>query len=131
MVAFSPGMRVHNRKGSPTTTLAAHEKDCTRKLGRLALWLQEFNIKGIDYIKGEENVVADALSRIKLELITNESTQTSRGIDEVLIKYPNRFKRMDGRVWLIENGSRRLCIEAPGERRAILTKLHDLRGHLG
>ena len=38
------------------------------KLGRMALRLQEFDIEGIEYVRGDDNVMADALSRIEVGL---------------------------------------------------------------
>jgi len=107
------------------------KKDCPGKLGRMALRLQEFNIKDIEYIKGEDNIVADALSRIEIALVSAVPSRASPSLEERLSKDPNRFKRIEGRIWLIENESKRLCIESADEKKAILHQIHDLNGHLG
>ena len=92
---------------------------------------QESNIKGIEYTKGDDNVVADALSLIEIGLIGASTTGTSSNLEELLAKDPNRFKRVDGRIWLTEKDSKRLCIESESEKKAILHELHNDNGHLG
>src|SRR5699024_2122899 len=129
----------HFLQGSEVTIETDHKplqwlltkKDCTGKLGRMALRLQEFNIKGIKYIKGEENVVADALSRIEIALINSQPGEESRKLEELLRKDPKRFQRINGRIWLVEKDTKRLCIEAPEDRKAILHETHNGSGHLG
>ena len=50
------------------------KKNCGGKLGRMALRLQEFHIKGIEHVKGEENLLADTLSRSVFDWFGSECT---------------------------------------------------------
>src|SRR5699024_8901921 len=44
---------------------------------------------------------------------------------------PNRFVSKDGKVFLVEGGSERLCIDEAEEKKKILRMVHDEAGHLG
>src|SRR5699024_4099854 len=100
------------------------------KLGRMAMKLQEFAIEGIDYIRGDENILADALSRIEIGLIHAIPGTPSEQLKRLMEKDPNRFKTIEGRVYLVEGGSKRLCIDSLEEKKQILEEIHDKNGHL-
>ncbi|KAH9398026.1 hypothetical protein TYRP_019400 [Tyrophagus putrescentiae] len=102
--------------------------DVPGKLGRWALRLMEFDIEGIDYVKGNDNFLADALSRIQVGLIRAKPSDTLASLME---RDPKRFERRGDKVFLVENGHERLCIDDDDEKEVILKKVHDDEGHLG
>ncbi len=102
--------------------------DLPGKLGRLALHLQQYDIAGIEYVRGEDNVMADALSRIQIGLIRAKPSDT---LETMMAREPNKFVKKDGKVYLLENGAERLCIDDENEKKAILAAVHDEAGHLG
>jgi len=105
-------------------------KEAKSKLGRLALRLQEFNIKGIEYVKGEDNTMADALSRIEVGLIHAIRGEPSEALKRMMEKDPRRFREIDGRIYLVEGDLKRLCIDSVDEKKEILGQIHDGDGHL-
>ena len=102
--------------------------DLPGKLGRLALHLQQYDIAGIEYVRGEDNVMADALSRIEIGLIRAKPSDT---LETMMAREPNKFVKKDGKVYLLENGAERLCVDSQDEKKAILAAVHDEAGHLG
>ena len=102
--------------------------DLPGKLGRLALHLQQYDIAGIEYVRGEDNVMADALSRIQIGLIRAKPSDT---LETLMAREPNKFVKKDDKVYLLENGAERLCIDDENEKKAILAAVHDEAGHLG
>jgi len=104
-------------------------KETKTKLGRLALKLQEYKIKGIEYVKGEDNEMADALSRIEVGLLSAAPGAPTELLRRIMRADPNRFKEIDGRIYLVEGESKRLCIDSLDEVRQILKLLHDDEGH--
>ena len=106
----------------PLTWLVS-KKDCTGKLARWALLLQEFDIEEIRHIKGEENVVADALSRIEINLLEHEQDRELPNIDNI--------ETINGKKYLIENNKKRLVITSREDQELIVRTVHDEFGHLG
>ncbi len=102
--------------------------DLPGKLGRLALHLQQYDIAGIEYVRGEDNVMAEALSRIQIGLIRAKPSDT---LETLMAREPNKFVKKDGKVFLLENGAERLCIDDDEKKRKILAAVHDDAGHLG
>ncbi|KAH7639739.1 hypothetical protein HUG17_3772 [Dermatophagoides farinae] len=106
-------------------------RDCSSKLGRMVLKLQEFQIENIDYIKGSDNVLADALSRLQMNLLSSDAEDE---LDDVIEKDKANFIKKDGR-WFFVDKSRereilRLYVKNENERRNILKVVHE-NGHLG
>lgn len=107
------------------------KRDCSSKLGRMVLKLQEFQIENIDYIKGSDNVLADALSRLQMNLLSSDAEDE---LDDVIEKDKANFIKKDGR-WFFVDKSRereilRLYVKNENERRNILKVVHE-NGHLG
>ena len=106
--------------------------NCEGKLGRMARYLQgEYMIKGIEYVKGEENLLADTLSRIEIGLINEISGSTSQKLKTLMEKDPNRFILINNRPYLVEKNQKRLCIDSDTEQKRILKEVHDNSGHFG
>jgi len=61
------------------------------KLTRIRLELEEFDFT-VEYLKGKDNYVADALSRITIEELKN----TTRNINKVTTRYQSRQKSCAG-----------------------------------
>lgn len=101
------------------------------KLGRMAMKLMEYPIKGIEYIKGEDNLLADTLSRIEICAIHSIPGSPSEKLKKLLEKDPKRFLMINGRVYLVERESKRLCIDTEAEKRQILSAVHEQAGHFG
>src|SRR5699024_1981668 len=93
--------------------------------------LQEFDIKGIVHVPGDENLMADALSRIEIGLIQSIPGSPSEKLKKLMEKDSKRFRMIDGRVYLVEKESKRLCIVTAEEKQQILKEIHDNNGHLG
>ncbi|KAL0273841.1 UNVERIFIED_CONTAM: hypothetical protein PYX00_006417 [Menopon gallinae] len=108
------------------------KKDCSGKLGRMVLKLQEYQIENIDHIRGQDNVLADTLSRIQLNMITVPAPPLDE--DEVIRQDKQNFTKKNERWFYVDkNGpveSYRLYIRNPEEQRTILKAVHD-NGHLG
>ena len=130
----------HLLVGRPFTVESDHKPlhwlltkvDLPGKLGRMARKLREYDIQGIEWISGEENLLADTLSRIQVSLITSIPGSPFRRLEELLIRDPNRFRRVENRIWLEENGNSRLCIESQDEVNRILREVHEeVACHLG
>jgi len=107
------------------------KKNTTAKLQRLAGKLQEFKIKGIEHVKGEENILADALSRIEICLINTTPATPSEALQRRMARDPARYRTIGGRIYLVEGESKRLYIDTVDEKRQILSQIHDNEGHLG
>ena len=102
--------------------------DLPGKLGRLALHLQQYDIAGIEYVQREDNVMADALSRIEIGLIRAKPFDT---LETMMAREPNKFVKKDCKVYLLENGAERLCVDDQNKKKKILVAVHDDAGHLG
>jgi len=109
------------------------KKDLENKLGRMAYELSEYNIKRIEHIKGEDNVLADALSRLDLAVLGEwDDAEHDRRLEELVIKDPQRFiKKSDGKIFLLEKDRSRLCLHRKEDINKVLVSLHDNAGHLG
>ncbi|OTF74221.1 hypothetical protein BLA29_004475 [Euroglyphus maynei] len=66
-----------------------------------------YEIEGIDHISGKDNVLADTLSRIQLNLL---SETIEEPVDAVIQKEPRNFQRIDGRWFRVENQRKRLYV---------------------
>lgn len=106
----------------PLTWLLS-KKDCVGKLARWALLLQEFDIEEIRHIKGNENVVADALSRIEINLLEHEQNTEGLPQDNTIV--------INGKKYLIENNKKRLIITDNEDKKFIVKMVHDEFGHFG
>jgi len=109
------------------------KKDLENKLGRMAYELSEYNIKGIEHIKGEDNVLADALSRLDLAMLGEwDDAEHNRRLEELVIKDPQKFiKKPAGKIFLVEKDRSRLCLHRKEDINKVLVSLHDNAGHLG
>ena len=54
----------------------------------MALHLQQYDITGIEYVQREDNVMADALSRIEIGLIRVKPSDT---LETMMAREPNKF----------------------------------------
>ena len=90
--------------------------------------LIEFDIEGIEYVKGEDNILADALSRIVVGLIRFKPSDT---LATLMQRDPKRFIRKGDKVFLVEGTAERLCIDDADEKAKILRMVHGEEGHLG
>ncbi|KAI2795520.1 hypothetical protein BLOT_009841 [Blomia tropicalis] len=68
------------------------KRDCPDKLVRMAAQLQEFRIKGIEYIERESNILADTLSRIGIAVINNDPRHVDAQICSLVDRFPNNRK---------------------------------------
>ncbi len=101
--------------------------DLPSKLGRMALRLMEFDIEGIEYVKGKDNILADALSRIVVGLIRVKPSDT---LATLMQRDPKRFIRKGDKMFLVEGTAERLCIDDADEKAKILKMVHGEEGHL-
>src|SRR5699024_8956558 len=94
-------------------------KNADGKLGRMAKWLEEYQRFQIDHIPGEENVDADALSRIhhKINLLVIPDDRDAE-LEDLTNRRPGDFEETDGRWFFVGDGKRRLWI--PRHQRAEL-----------
>src|SRR5699024_2664694 len=97
----------------------------------MAMKLLEFNVKGIEYVRGEDNILADALSRIEVGLIHAITGPPSEKLKKLMEKDPKRFQLIEGRVYLVEKEMKRLCVDTEEEKQQIFKQIHDEGGHLG
>lgn len=102
--------------------------DLPSKLWQMALRLMEFDIESIEYVKGKDNIIADALNQIVVGLIRVKPSDT---LATLMQRDPKRFIRKDGKVFLTERTVERLCIDDADEKTKILKTVHDEEGHLG
>jgi len=130
----------HFLKGTECTIETDHKplrwllsmSNTTPKLSRMAQKIKaEYRIKGIEYVKGEENLLADTLSRIEIGLIDDNPGAPSDRLVALTNQQPARFKLFNNRVYLVENQLKRLCLDSPDEQEAVLKEIHDEAGHLG
>ncbi|OTF76950.1 hypothetical protein BLA29_000952 [Euroglyphus maynei] len=75
----------------------------------------------------KDNVLADTLSRIQLNLL---SETIDEPINDVIQKEPRNFQRIDGRWFRIEGQKKRLYIRDQVEQAEILKTIHE-NGHFG
>ena len=106
------------------------KKNLPGKLGRMAANLQQYNIKGIQHVAGEENLLADTLSRIEVGLIHSIPATPPGRLRRLMEKDPKRFQLIDGRMFLVEKDLKRLCVDDNEEIKKILKSVHDDSGHL-
>lgn len=106
------------------------KKECPDKLGRMAAQLQEFRIKGIDYIPGESNVLADTLSRLQVAVINRPPRHTDTRIRRLAERFPDKYRQEGDRIVMVDREYRRVCVETQDEREHIFRSLHDQAGHL-
>ena len=103
------------------------KSDCSGRLGRMVMKLMEYEIEGIDHIKGNDNVLADTLSRIQLNLLSDTVEET---MDDTIKKDPGNFQKIDGRWFRVEDQKKRLYIRDQVEQMEILKSIHEY-GHFG
>lgn len=106
------------------------KQDCPDKLGRMAAQLQEYRIKGIEYIPGDTNDMADTLSRLQVAVISQQPKHVDTRIRKLADKFPEKYKREGERIIMLDGKYRRICVETAEERKYILQSLHDKAGHL-
>lgn len=105
------------------------KKDCSGRLGRMVMKLQEYQIENIDYVKGSDNILADALSRLQINLVEDSESE-----DCVILKDRNNFVNLDNRWFFVDKSKERqifrLYIRDEDEKKKILRTIHD-NGHFG
>ena len=106
--------------------------DTTPKLSRMAQKIKaEYNIKGIEYIRGEDNLLADTLSRIEIGLIDDLPGTPSSSLIDLTKTEPWRYKLESDRVFRYDGPLRRLVISSEKDKKHILHRVHNEDGHLG
>lgn len=112
------------------------KRDCLGKLGRMVARLDEFQIENIEHIKGKDNDIADALSRIQLNLLI-ASTENDDELIRMSRRDPDNFERIGDKLFFVERCSllnrniHRLCIASAEDKKRILQECHDNMGHFG
>jgi len=82
-------------------------------------------------VKGNKNLLADTLNRIKIGLIDDNPGAPSDRLVALANQQPARFKLLNNRVYLVENQLKRLCLDSSDEQEAVLKEIHDEAGHMG
>lgn len=111
------------------------KKDLNNKLGRWCLDLQQYQFD-IEHVKGEDNVVADALSRREVAIISEGNWKIEVDNDIEIQKQeqhnPENFVRKSETLFKKTKHGEVLVVPK-SERDKILVELHDTKssGHLG
>lgn len=113
----------------PLKWLWTKRKITNPRLRNWAQFLGQFPIKDFEYIKGDDNDMADTLSRLEVGAI-DDGLRDER-LKKLVQRCPHSYIRENGKIWLVERNERRLCVDDEEERRQIITEAHDKGGHLG
>ena len=110
------------------------KRDLSGKLGRWALFLEEFEYE-IRFVKGSDNVVSDSLSRLEIGAIGVDKLRTETQKDDILqqLLSAEGYSEKDGLIFFLHPKRGSLLVPPRSVRSEILAELHDhpMCGHHG